>query len=382
MEDIFKRLNSIKQISNSSLSGIINKVNVNFETLSASFGDYLTIINFDQTANSMVIKELTVDTIHLKNLLHVDLFGDADYANDLKIDDQGRIFAKSFTGELSEVERLRLKPLAPGELFLETGLPQSGIPGDVVFTGVDFFGYMGDSIGWRSLTFGADDLEAFFVKFDDAFSGSPGLGNNLQTVIQNLYTTINNINNTNNAANIGTGKGLFAQKALEILEFKSLTGSSLIDITSTSTEVNVDVNITGLIGKGIKYHIETTDDITVLDKYEYLVYGDLILEGTLTNYGKIVIINGALINTGTFNNFGTILLVQLALGTNKKYKASFIATAGVPFTITHNLNTLDFVYTVREGNDDAVVQLTRVNVNSVTVESSVNMVGDITIIGY
>jgi len=197
VEDIFKRVNSIKNITNSSLSGILSKVNINFETLSNSFDDYLTLINFNQTANSISIKELTVDTIHLNKLLHIDLFGDNDLSNDLRIDDQGRIYAKSFIGELSEVERLRLKSLAPSQLYLETGLPVAGVPGDIIFTGVDFFGYMGESFGWKSLTFGESEFSDLFagvgandIEYDNLITGSPGIGTNIQDALDSLYLLI------------------------------------------------------------------------------------------------------------------------------------------------------------------------------------------------
>lgn len=244
--DIFKSLNSIKTLSNSSLSGILNGVNVNFETLSTVLTDYLTIINFNQAANSMSVKELTVETIHLTKLLHIDLFGDGILDNDLRIDDQGRIYARSFIGELSEVERLRLKPLGSAQLFLETGLPQAGIPGDVVFTGVDFFGYMGDSIGWKSLTFGSSDLYSEIVSFDDSFAGSPGLGDNVQIVIQNLYTIIQNLITSNTGDvdggfNLGSGYQVFAQKTGSNLEFRTFTASGGVTITQSSTELNIDV---------------------------------------------------------------------------------------------------------------------------------------------
>lgn len=135
---------------------------------------------------------------------------------------------------------------------------------------------------------------------------------------------------------------------------------------------------------GIKYHLVNGDNIEVTLNYQYFVYGNLTIDAgaTLTNYGQVIIINGGLINNGTFNNFGTLLNVTLAQGVNKKYKATFTATANIPFIVSHNLNTLDFVYTVREGNDDATVQLTRIDANNVQIVSTVNMTGDITIIGY
>ena len=116
-----------------------------------------------------------------------------------------------------------------------------------------------------------------------------------------------------------------------------------------------------------------------------MVYGDLTLEAgsSMTNYGKVVIINGSLINNGgTFNNFGSLILVDLAFGPTKRFRATFSSTANVPFTINHNLNTLDFTYAVRSGNDDIIVQLTRIDGNNVSILTTSNVNGVITIIGY
>jgi len=44
----------------------------------------------------------------------------------------------------------------------------------------------------------------------------------------------------NTATNIGGGEGVFATKVLEELEFKSLTSTGSVSITSTPTEINID----------------------------------------------------------------------------------------------------------------------------------------------
>lgn len=132
---------------------------------------------------------------------------------------------------------------------------------------------------------------------------------------------------------------------------------------------------------GPQYHIFSSDNVVVNNGFQYLVYGNLLLEGTLTNYGQIVIINGSFTNLGTFNNFGTILFINLSSNPSIKFVANFFATAGVPFLVKHGLNTLDFTYQVRENLDDAELQLTRIDPNTVEVVASANMNGTITIIG-
>lgn len=67
------------------------------------------------------------------------------------------------------------------------------------------------------------------------------------------------------------------------------------------------------INNGIKNVIEVTDDITIPVNYQYLVYGDLTINGSLTNNGELVIINGDLIigPSGTFNNPGELIFEPL-----------------------------------------------------------------------
>lgn len=229
------------------------------------------------------------------------------------------------------------------------------------------------------------------------------------TIISPLTTISHNTHTTNQVQISSTGVIINADNTSTVFINNNGSQTQVLNIGNFATS---QVNLTGLLkyvdgnqgtnkiltsdslgnatwqtpaaftGTGIKYHIVSSDVITVQDNYQYLVYGDLTIDGILNNYGQVVVLNGAIIENGTFNNYGTVLLVQLATGTNNKYKATFTATANVPFTIVHNLDTLDFVYTVREGNNDASIQLTRIDVNTIQVVSTVNMTGNITIVGY
>jgi hypothetical protein len=68
-------------------------------------------------------------------------------------------------------------------------------------------------------------------------------------------------------------------------------------------------------GLSIKYYIEPNEYVSVPPYHQYWVYGDLTIDGTLVNYGEVVIANGSIIvNTGTFSNNGTLKLVTLAQG--------------------------------------------------------------------
>lgn len=67
-----------------------------------------------------------------------------------------------------------------------------------------------------------------------------------------------------------------------------------------------------VVNTGLKYVIESTDDIVIPTYTQYWIYGDLTIEGTLTNYGEVIIADGGLVlNGGTFSNFGTLILTSI-----------------------------------------------------------------------
>ena len=63
----------------------------------------------------------------------------------------------------------------------------------------------------------------------------------------------------------------------------------------------------------VKYDISAGDNIIVPQGYQYWVYADLQISGSLINYGQVIIANGAVILTGgTFSNYGSLSLVNFA----------------------------------------------------------------------
>jgi len=66
-----------------------------------------------------------------------------------------------------------------------------------------------------------DDLRTAFTKTNSNFT--------------DLYSQITNINGTN----LGSGQGVFVADTAGILQFKSITGSNGITVTSTATSVNI-----------------------------------------------------------------------------------------------------------------------------------------------
>ena len=65
----------------------------------------------------------------------------------------------------------------------------------------------------------------------------------------------------------------------------------------------------------IEYYIAPGEVVTVQEYEQYWVYGDLTIEGSIVNYGKVVVANGAvnLVNGGSLNNLmaGELILVDL-----------------------------------------------------------------------
>lgn len=137
--------------------------------------------------------------------------------------------------------------------------------------------------------------------------------------------------------------------------------------------------------QGVMETIPVGTTVTVPANYQYLVYGNLTIDGTLINNGHVVIVNGALVVNlgGTFTNNATLEYVTFQTGTNdSKYSQTFTTVANTPLTITHNLNTTDFIYSVKEGVDFIDAQVTIVDANSITVTTTTAVTGKINIIGF
>lgn len=70
-------------------------------------------------------------------------------------------------------------------------------------------------------------------------------------------------------------------------------------------------HFTGDNALNIKYYIEPDETVVVPPFHQYWVYGNLTIDGSITNYGQVVIANGDLINSNNFNNFGDLTFVEL-----------------------------------------------------------------------
>jgi hypothetical protein len=102
-----------------------------------------------------------------------------------------------------------------------------------------------------------------------------------------------------------------------------------------------------------RYRIQSSETVVVPAYQEYLVYGNLEVNGFLNvdPMGKVVIINGALnINGGTVSNYGNVSQITLAttvsnLAVRKKIMYDTLP-AGVDKVFIHNLDSVDIVVSV------------------------------------
>lgn len=273
---IYKNLNSVKKLTNSSLTSIIDLTNINFSNLSSATLEFLNKINYNEDLNSFSVNSANFDSIEITNILNIK----SGEVTTFSINSLGKAEGQQIIVKVAETQRLRLSDFP--------NWPDSGIPGEIIYTGIqntkpqfgeDFIGYL-QGRGWVSLTSG----------------------------------------------------------------------------------LNV----------GILKYISSNTVINIPEDNQYLVYGDLTVDGVINNFGEIVIINGSLnvLPGGQVNSLGLGItkVVNLSLGTSMQVVVqSFISTGMVPLNINHGLDTKDFTYTVRDGNQVLSVGITHVDDNNITL---------------
>ncbi len=188
----------------------------------------------------------------------------------------------------------------------------------------------------------------------------------------------NKIYNIQDWANVGT---VSTPGASSSKIYPKVDGWYIMD----SAGIEQKLAVTGDVNESdIKYHIQSSETVVVATYSQYLVYGNLKVDGILQNFGQVVILNGALdlSGGGTFSNAGTLLLQTLQTGAEKKFSATFSTTANVPFNVTHSLNTYSFVHSFRSGLNMMSAQVAIVDTNNITVTTTQNVTNvEINIIG-
>lgn len=96
----------------------------------------------------------------------------------------------------------------------------------------------------------------------------------------------------------------------------------------------------------VKYYVEPTDYIVIPQYYQYWVYGDLTIEGTLENYGHVIIANGSLYMSGS--------------GTYIPQPGSQILLLSLTTTTTYNdTDTIEFDYQISSSGGASVSAIVR-----------------------
>lgn len=132
----------------------------------------------------------------------------------------------------------------------------------------------------------------------------------------------------------------------------------------------------------VKYKIVSGERVVVPAYSEYLLYGDLEVNGTLdiSSTGKVVVINGALnVNGGTVSNSGNVQLVSLSSIT--KYSTNQTMSSGVTYSITHGLNTPSIIVNTWDETtgEQISINVIKTSNNSIDV-SSLTTLSDVRVV--
>ena len=165
---IYKKLEGIRKLSNSSLTAIVDVTNINFKDLSAATLEFLKNIKYDETLNSANITTGNFEYINVSDKLSLKL----DNIPTFTIDSLGRAEGQELLVKVSESKRHRFTDF--------NDWPDVGVPGEVIYTGVqnqkpqfgeDFIGYL-DGRGWVSLTTLNSSISQLIL---DVLYGSPAI---------------------------------------------------------------------------------------------------------------------------------------------------------------------------------------------------------------
>ena len=143
------------------------------------------------------------------------------------------------------------------------------------------------------------------------------------------------------------GQIIISGDSLLVTSGMSITGlseySEIVSGTIPKELVNVEF-LTGYTKVGNQWLIPTGDTVTVNSNYQYFIYGDIIVQGTLILEvdSQLVVINGDVINSGgTITNNGTISNIEIPLfdtkvtgGTYSAGTITFTNNSGGTFTVT------------------------------------------------
>jgi hypothetical protein len=147
---VYKNLQTIRRLTNSSLTSLIDVTNLNFKSLSDANLEFLNNISYDEITNSLSLYSGTFELAEITNQLTISQSSIPTFT----INSAGNAVGKSLLVEVAETKRQRFTDFP--------AYPAVGVPGEIVYTGVagldpifgeDLIGYFQDR-GWVSLTGG------------------------------------------------------------------------------------------------------------------------------------------------------------------------------------------------------------------------------------
>lgn len=147
---VYKNLQTIRRLTNSSLTSLIDVTNLNFKSLSDANLEFLNNISYNETTNSLSLYSGTFELAEITNQLTISQSSIPMFT----INSAGNAVGKSILVDVAETKRQRFTDFP--------AYPAVGVPGEIVYTGVagldpiygeDLIGYFQDR-GWVSLTGG------------------------------------------------------------------------------------------------------------------------------------------------------------------------------------------------------------------------------------
>lgn len=145
---IYSSIESIKRLTNSSLTSLIDITNLNFKSLSTATLEFLNNINYNEITNAISLYSGTFELAEITTKLTVSQASVPTFI----IESSGKATGKSLLVEVAETQRQRFTDFPD--------YPTFGVPGEIVYTGVagldpvfgeDFIGFL-QTRGWVSLT--------------------------------------------------------------------------------------------------------------------------------------------------------------------------------------------------------------------------------------
>ena len=145
---VYKNIESIRRLTNASLTSLIDVTNLNFKSLADANLEFLNNISYDEVTNSISLYSGTFELAEITNQLTISQNNIPTFT----IASSGNAIGKALLVEVAETQRQRFTDFPT--------YPELGVPGEIVYTGVagldpvfgeDFIGYLQDR-GWVSLT--------------------------------------------------------------------------------------------------------------------------------------------------------------------------------------------------------------------------------------